>query len=130
MTKKSVQMQQESLPPLLGNVLKSLFFIQIQKCTIFQSFPRKFMFALATFPKPLICGLQSGEACGIGLTILPLFDIVLARDDVKLSASYGLMGYFPEGLSVLRLLNKIKTRTVSEISSFFFFSKLTCSFLG
>ncbi|XP_063700902.1 uncharacterized protein LOC134831170 [Culicoides brevitarsis] len=81
----------------------------------FASAVRKFIFALATFPKPLICSLQSGEACGIGVTILPLFDIVLARDDVKLSAPYGLMGYFPEGLSVLRLLNKIKNRTVSDL---------------
>uniref|UniRef100_A0A336M702 CSON010408 protein n=3 Tax=Culicoides sonorensis TaxID=179676 RepID=A0A336M702_CULSO len=81
----------------------------------FASAVRKFIFALATFPKPLICGLQSGEVSGIGVTILPLFDLVLARDDVKLSAPYGLMGYFPEGLSILRLLNKIKTRTVSEL---------------
>lgn len=78
---------------------------------------RKFIFALATFPKPLICGLQ-GEVCGIGVMILPLFDLVLAREDAKLSAPYGLIGHFPEGLSVLRLLNKIKTRTVSLFNFF------------
>lgn len=71
------------------------------------------MFTLATYTKPLLCGLQ-GEVCGIGVTILPYFDVVLACSDVKLSAPYGLIGHFPEGLSVLRLLGKIRQRTVSN----------------
>lgn len=70
------------------------------------------MYTLATYTKPLLCGLR-GEVCGIGVTILPYFDVVLACDDVKLSAPYGQIGHFPEGLSVLRLLGKIRQRTVS-----------------
>ena len=58
--------------------------------------------ALATFPKPLIAGVH-GPAMGLGVTILPLFDMVFASDKATFYTPYARLGQAPEGGAVLTL---------------------------
>jgi len=51
---------------------------------------------LVSFPKPVIAGV-TGRAVGLGVTLLPLFDMVFASDGAELWLPYGKIGQVPEG---------------------------------
>uniref|UniRef100_A0A8W7PH65 3-hydroxyisobutyryl-CoA hydrolase n=1 Tax=Anopheles coluzzii TaxID=1518534 RepID=A0A8W7PH65_ANOCL len=57
----------------------------------------KFLKMLVAFPKPIVAAVQ-GDVLGMGVTILPLFDIVIAQLGSSFVAPYGHFGYLPEAL--------------------------------
>lgn len=58
------------------------------------------MKALADFEKILAVGVQ-GPAVGLGVAMLPLFDVIIASDKANFCIPCGKFGLVPEGLSVL-----------------------------
>ena len=59
-------------------------------------FSREFTSSFICFPKPLIAAV-TGEAVGIGMSILALCDIVYATDKAMFSCPYAKLGQSPEG---------------------------------
>ena len=51
---------------------------------------------LVQFPKPIIAGVN-GNAMGLGVTMLPLFDMVFASDSAEFYLPYSKLGQVPEG---------------------------------
>ena len=61
------------------------------------AFPhRDFLRMLIHFPKPLIAGVN-GSAMGLGVTMLPLFDMVYAADNAEFYLPYYKLGQVPRG---------------------------------
>jgi chromodomain protein Y len=58
-------------------------------------FCREFLRCLLNFPKVLVAGIQ-GDCVGLGVTMLPLFDMVIASDTSTFSAPYARLGCVPE----------------------------------
>ena len=63
---------------------------------------RDFLKCLAGFPKPLIAGVH-GPTVGLGVTMLPLFDMVFASDKATFHTPYARLGQVPEGAATLTL---------------------------
>lgn len=81
---------------------------------------RNFFISLAAFPKVLVLGL-SGNVSGIAVTMLPLYDIVVADASVKFSLPHVQnIGSNPEGISLLQMSRKIHANAVS-LKLFFVF---------
>ncbi|XP_050711509.1 uncharacterized protein LOC126995719 isoform X2 [Eriocheir sinensis] len=57
---------------------------------------KDFLKALVQFPKPIIAGVN-GNAMGLGVTMLPLFDMVIANDKAEFCLPYAKLGQVPEG---------------------------------
>lgn len=57
---------------------------------------RDFLKALVQFPKPIVAGVN-GNAMGLGVTMLPLFDLVIANDKAEFYLPYAKLGQVPEG---------------------------------
>lgn len=68
--------------------------------------------AMAAFPKLLICGVD-GACSGLGVTMLPLFDLVFASESATFSIPHVKSGQFPEGLSFLKSSGKVHVNAVS-----------------
>lgn len=56
---------------------------------------REFLLCLLKFPKVLIAGIQ-GDCAGLGVTMLPLFDMVIASDTATFSTPYANLGCVAE----------------------------------
>lgn len=80
-------------------------------------FFREFIKTLANFNKPIVAGIQ-GAAVGLGVTMLPLFDLVIASDKATFSTPYGQLGQIPEGAAILTLSQTIGNTIVSIITIF------------
>lgn len=72
------------------------------------------MVSLATFPKLLVCGV-SGPAWGLGVTMLPVFDIVIASQDSSFQTIYGKLGHIPEALSLVKGSGRVSYNAVSHL---------------
>lgn len=68
---------------------------------------KNFLHALLTFPKPLLAGVI-GSCSGIGVTMLPLFDVVIASDKSTFETPYAKIGQLPEGNCILSLTNNVR----------------------
>lgn len=75
-------------------------------------FFRELLRVLATFPKILVAGVH-GAAIGFGVTILPLFDLVLASDKATFSVPATKYGYIPEGTSLMPCYRLLSQSVVS-----------------
>jgi enoyl-CoA hydratase/carnithine racemase len=67
---------------------------------------RDFMKAIITFPKPLIA-VVTGSAIGLGMTMLPLCDIVYASDKALFYLPYSQLAQTPEGCASFMLPNTV-----------------------
>ena len=73
-------------------------------------FQRNFINAFVNFTKPLIA-FVNGPAVGIGLTILGIFDLVIASDKATFAAPFTALALSPEGCSSYtfpRLMGHVK----------------------
>ncbi|XP_067646967.1 uncharacterized protein HIPP1 [Eurosta solidaginis] len=68
---------------------------------------KKYLKALATFPKPLIAGVN-GSCAGLGVMQLPLFDIVIGSDKGSYETPYIKIGQVPEGYCFWNNTTKIR----------------------
>ncbi|KAK7055036.1 hypothetical protein SK128_015127 [Halocaridina rubra] len=57
---------------------------------------KDFLKTLVQFPKPIVAGVN-GNAMGLGVTMLPLFDLVFATDSAEFYLPYAKLGQVPEG---------------------------------
>lgn len=73
---------------------------------------REFVKSLALFSKPLVAGVH-GAAVGLGVTILPFFDMVFASDKATFYTPYAKIGQIPEGAAVLTLPHMLGNAVVS-----------------
>lgn len=73
---------------------------------------RDFIKSLATFNKPIVAGVQ-GAAIGLGVTMLPLFDLVIASDKATFCTPYGKLGQIAEGAAVFTLSHILGSAIVS-----------------
>jgi 1,4-dihydroxy-2-naphthoyl-CoA synthase len=73
---------------------------------------REFVKSLALFSKPLVAGVH-GAAVGLGVTMLPFFDMVFASDKATFYTPYAKIGQIPEGAAVLTLPHMLGNAVVS-----------------
>lgn len=78
----------------------------------FSRFFRNFLIGLVTFPKILMCGID-GSTKNLGVTMLTLFDVVIASERATFSTNYGQIGQIPEGLSLMAITGKVRGNCVS-----------------
>lgn len=74
-------------------------------------FYRNFIYALASFKKPLIAGVN-GKVCGIGVTMLSAFDLVYSSDSASFQTEFAKIGQIPEGATILNLTQRINQSLV------------------
>ncbi|XP_076753398.1 uncharacterized protein LOC143424903 isoform X2 [Xylocopa sonorina] len=75
---------------------------------------KDFIKTLASFNKPIVAGVQ-GAAVGLGVTMLPLFDLVIASDKATFSTPYGKLGQIAEGAAVFTLSHILGSAITSEL---------------
>ncbi|CAK9802223.1 Chromodomain Y-like protein 2 [Anthophora quadrimaculata] len=75
---------------------------------------KDFIKCLASFNKPIVAGVQ-GAAVGLGVTMLPLFDLVIASDKATFSTPYGKLGQIAEGAAVFTLSHILGSAITSEL---------------
>jgi enoyl-CoA hydratase/carnithine racemase len=75
---------------------------------------KNFFIFLAAFPKVIVCGLK-GTVSGIALSMLPLFDVVIAESSTKFSLHHAMIGSNVEGISILQASNKINANIITEL---------------
>ncbi|XP_060818505.1 uncharacterized protein LOC132908496 isoform X3 [Bombus pascuorum] len=75
---------------------------------------KDFIKSLASFNKPIVAGVQ-GTAVGLGVTMLPLFDLVIASDKATFSTPYGKLGQIAEGAAVFTLSHILGSAITSEL---------------
>lgn len=69
---------------------------------------RNFLTTLAQFSKPLIAGVN-GSNSGLGVTMLPLFDVVIGSDKGSYETPYAKIGQIPEGYFIFSETSKIRS---------------------
>ncbi|XP_026670345.1 uncharacterized protein LOC108626137 isoform X2 [Ceratina calcarata] len=75
---------------------------------------KDFIKCLASFNKPIVAGVQ-GSAVGLGVTMLPLFDLVIASDKATFNTPYGKLGQIAEGAAVFTLSHILGSAITSEL---------------
>ncbi|XP_014470319.1 PREDICTED: proteoglycan 4-like isoform X2 [Dinoponera quadriceps] len=75
---------------------------------------KDFIKSLATFNKPIVAGVQ-GAAIGLGVTMLPLFDLVIASDKATFCTPYAKLGQIAEGAAVYTLSHILGSPVTSEL---------------
>lgn len=75
---------------------------------------REFLKSLALFSKPLVAGVH-GAAVGLGVTMLPFFDMVFASDKATFYTPYAKLGQVPEGAAILTLPHMLGNAVVSTV---------------
>uniref|UniRef100_A0A182WL41 Uncharacterized protein n=1 Tax=Anopheles minimus TaxID=112268 RepID=A0A182WL41_9DIPT len=74
----------------------------------------KFLRSIITFQKPIVAAVH-GDVLGLGVTILPMFDLVVAQMGSSFTAPYGHFGYLPEGLGAFTGCRTLKAKTVTDL---------------
>jgi enoyl-CoA hydratase/carnithine racemase len=69
--------------------------------------------ALAHFSKPLAAAVH-GPAVGLGVTMLPFFDMVFASDKATFYAPYAQLGQVPEGAIALTMPSLLGSTMVRD----------------
>lgn len=75
---------------------------------------KNFIESLASFPKPLVASV-SGSLKNLGVTILPLFDIVICSEKTSFETTYTKIGQIPEGYCILSKFNLITHSSIKKM---------------
>lgn len=75
---------------------------------------RNFLQSLAMFNKPLVAAVH-GDLLGMGVTILPLFDVVIAQDTTTFLTPYAVFGYLPEAMKLFSSAKNLKPKAVTDM---------------
>lgn len=75
---------------------------------------RNFLQSLATFNKPLVAAVH-GDVLGLGVTILPLFEAVIAQDTSTYSTPYGIFGHLPEAMKLFSTSKNLKPKAITDL---------------
>lgn len=67
------------------------------------------------FNKPLVAAVH-GDLLGMGVTILPLFDVVIAQDTSTFLTPYAVLGYLPEAMKLFSSAKNLKAKAVNACS--------------
>lgn len=65
------------------------------------------------FSKPVVAGVQ-GPSVGLGVTLLPLCDLVYCSDKATFHTPYARLGQVPEGAATLTLPSVLGNSVVSQ----------------
>lgn len=84
-----------------------------------------FIKALLHFTKPLIASVQ-GHVTNIGVTILPLFDIVVSDMTSVFQCTYGKIGQIPEGWSIINNCSRLHQSAVRNVFFLLFLIVYNC----
>lgn len=105
----------------ITNILGFSVLTRTTKCSRSQ-----FIESLASFPKTL-CAAVHGRCIGLGVTILPLFDVVWATKAASFETPYARCGQLPEAFSVLQFASQVSRNAVRILFCVsFFFRKQFC----
>lgn len=75
---------------------------------------RNFLQTMATFNKPLVAAIH-GDMVGLGVTMLPLFDVVIAQDSSTFQTPYGILGHLPEAMKIFTSTKNLKPRAITDL---------------
>ncbi|VDO04364.1 unnamed protein product [Rodentolepis nana] len=75
---------------------------------------RKFLLTLSSYPKILIAGVN-GPAEGLGMAVLPLFDLVYASDISSFHVAYTTLGQVPEAGASYTLASKVSLPVMNDL---------------
>uniref|UniRef100_A0A2M4BVQ1 Putative enoyl-coa hydratase/isomerase n=2 Tax=Anopheles marajoara TaxID=58244 RepID=A0A2M4BVQ1_9DIPT len=73
-----------------------------------------FLKTLLCFTKPIIAAVH-GDVLGLGVMLLPVFDVVVAQTGTSFMAPYGHFGYLPEGLKAFSSCRTLKPRAHTDL---------------
>ncbi|XP_055603171.1 titin isoform X2 [Uranotaenia lowii] len=75
---------------------------------------RNFLQTLALFNKPLVAAVQ-GDVLGLGVTILPLFEMVIAADNTSFCTPYTIFGQLPEAMKIFTSYKNLKPKAITDL---------------
>ncbi|XP_052859707.1 uncharacterized protein LOC128266957 [Anopheles cruzii] len=75
---------------------------------------KNFLKVLLSFSKPIVAAIH-GEVIGMGVMLLPTFDLVIAQSGTMLSAPYGHLGYLPEALKAFSSCQTVRNKAITEL---------------
>ncbi|XP_058459552.1 uncharacterized protein LOC131435555 [Malaya genurostris] len=75
---------------------------------------RNFLQTLAMFNKPLVAAVH-GDVLGLGVTILPLFECVIAPDSTTFSTPYAQFGHLPEAMKIFSTAKNLKPKALTDL---------------
>ncbi|XP_058120824.1 muscle M-line assembly protein unc-89 [Anopheles ziemanni] len=75
---------------------------------------KSFLKSLISFSKPIVAAVH-GDVLGMGVTILPIFDIVLAQTGSTFMTPYGHFGYLPEALKAFTSCRTLKPKALTDL---------------
>lgn len=75
---------------------------------------RNFLQTLVTFNKPLVAAIH-GDVLGLGVTMLPLFEAVIAQDTSTYSTPYGIFGHLPEAMKLFTTSKNLKPKAITDL---------------
>nr|XP_023020479.1 titin [Leptinotarsa decemlineata] len=97
-----------------GSLVASKENERIEKCSELAERVGEFLLCLFNFPKILIAGVQ-GDCVGLGVTMLPLFDMIIASDKATFSTTYARLGCLPEAGFLLSYPNLCTAGLATEL---------------
>ncbi|XP_050094554.1 uncharacterized protein LOC126577160 [Anopheles aquasalis] len=73
-----------------------------------------FLKTLLCFTKPIVAAVQ-GDVLGLGVMLLPVFDVVVAQTGTSFMAPYGQLAYLPEGLKAFSSCRTLKSKAHTDL---------------
>ncbi|CAG9827769.1 unnamed protein product [Diabrotica balteata] len=87
---------------------------RVERATLLAQNVRQFLLCLLNFPKVLVAGIQ-GECTGLGVTMLSLFDTVIASDTATFRTPYASLGCLGEATFLLMYPNLNSNGLAAEL---------------
>ncbi|XP_055621274.1 uncharacterized protein LOC129765226 [Toxorhynchites rutilus septentrionalis] len=81
---------------------------------VFSGHLRNFLQILASFNKPLVAAVH-GDVLGLGVTMLPLFEVVIAQDNSTFYTPYAVFGQLPEAMKIFSTSKNLKPKAITDL---------------